>query len=127
MTMLGTLPPPEVLRCYFDDGFAPRLPAMCLRWDAELAGGERSWELPEGVTLVGPPPERFGVSIRRRGEDSYSVRLLWDRSCLTWEDLTRTQLLTCSLEPLLGAMGTDLWYLLDQPVRSGPGPRDRAA
>jgi len=31
------------------------------------------------------------------------------------------------MAPLLGAMGTDLWYLLDQPVRPGPAPRDRAA
>jgi hypothetical protein len=125
--MLKTLPPPEVVRCYFDDGFAPRLPAMCLRWDVEALGDERLWELPEGVTLVGPPPERFGVSIRRRGEDSYNVRLLWDRTCLTWDDVPRIQLLSSSLAPLLGAMGTDLWYLLDQPVRPGSVPRDRAA
>jgi hypothetical protein len=79
------------------------------------------------VTLVGPPPERFGVSIRRRGEDSYSVRLLWDRTGLTWGDLPRRQILTSALAPLLGAMGTDLWYLLDQPVGSAPAPYDRAA
>ena len=30
--------------------------------------------------------------------------------------LTRVQLLTSALAPLLGALGTDLWYLLDQPV-----------
>jgi hypothetical protein len=93
----------------------------------ESLGGERLWELPEGVTLVGPPPGRFGVSIRRCGPDSYSVRLLWDRTGLTWGDLPRAQLLSCSLAPLLGAMGTDLWYLLDQPVRPAPAPRDRAA
>ncbi len=125
--MLRTLPPPQVVRCYFDDGFTPRLPAMCLRWDRELLGGERLWELPEGVTLAGPPPERFGVSIRRRGEDSYSVRLLWDRTCLTWDDLPRVQLLTSALAPLLGALGTDLWYLLDQPVRPAAVPCERAA
>jgi len=124
--MAKTLPTPEVLRCYFDDAFAPRLPAMCLRWDKEALGGERLWELPEGVTLLGPPPERFGVSIRRRGEDSYSVHVLWDRTCLTWGDLPRGQLLTSALAPLLGAMGTDLWYLLDQPVKSAAA-RDRAA
>jgi hypothetical protein len=63
----------------------------------------------------------------RAAQDSYSVRLLWDQSCPTWGDLTRTQQLTSSLEPLLGAMGTDLWYLHDQPVRPGPAPSDRAA
>lgn len=124
---MKTLPPPEVVRCYFDDDFAPRLPAMCLRWDADLLGGERLWELPEGVTLVGPPPERFGVSIRRHGDDSYSVRLLWDRTGLTWGDLPRDQILTSALAPLLGAMGTDLWYLLDQPIGSAAVHYDRAA
>jgi hypothetical protein len=114
------LPVPEVLRCYFDDGFVPRLPAMCLRWDSEAIGSEQCWELPEGVRLIGPPPERFGIDIRRRGIDSYNVRLLWDRTCLTWEDLSRAQLLDSALAPLLGAMGTDLWYLLDQPVRLEP-------
>jgi hypothetical protein len=125
--MVKTLPPPQVLRCYFDDSFVPRLPAMSLRWDSAALGGERLWELPEGVTLLGPPPERFGVSIRRRGEDSYSVRLLWDRTCLTWGDLPRVQLLTSALAPLLGAMGTDLWYLLDQPAASASVPPDQAA
>jgi hypothetical protein len=115
-----------VVRCYFDDGFAPRLPAMCLRWDTGALGGERLWDLPEGVTLVGPPPERFGVSIRRCGSDSYNVRLLWDRTCLSWGDLPRAQILTSALAPLLGAMGTDLWYLLDQPVTSA-AQYDRAA
>jgi hypothetical protein len=125
--MLKTLPPPQVLHHYFADGFTPRLPAVRLRWDAGSLGGERLWDLPEGVTLVGPPPERFGVSIRRRGDDSYSVRLLWDRTGLTWDDLPRVQLLTSALAPLLAAMGTDLWCLLDQPVEARPRPSDRAA
>ncbi len=125
--MLKTLPPPEVVRCYFDDDFAPRLPAMCLRWDTAALDSEHFWELPEGVKMVGPPPERFGVSIRRRGDDSYSVRLLWDRTGLTWGDLPRADILTSALAPLLGAMGTDLWYLLDQPVGSAPAQYDWAA
>jgi len=125
--MVKTLPPPHVLRCYFDDAFTPRLPAMCLRWDADLVGGERLWELPEGVTLVGPPPERFGVSINRRGLDSYNVRLLWDRTSLTWDALPRFEVLTSALAPLLAALGTDLWYLLEQPVRPASAQRGCAA
>jgi hypothetical protein len=126
--MVRTLPQPQVLRCYFDDGFAPRLPAMSLRWDADaLADEEGRWELPDGTCLLGPPPEQFGVSIRRRGEDSYDVRLLWDRTRLTWNALPRSELLASALAPLLGAMGTDLWYLLEQPVRPDPPPPDRAA
>ena len=99
-----------------DDAFAPRLPAMCLRWGTGRR--ERLWELPEGMSILGPAPERFGISIQRMGNDSYAVRLLWDRTCLSWPALSRAQLLTSALAPLLGALGTDLWYLLDQPVHS---------
>jgi hypothetical protein len=115
--MVQTLPEPEVVRCYFDDGFTPRLPAMCLRWDAEKQGEiERIWDLPQGVQMAGIAPERFGISIQRWGDDSYAVRLLWNFTCLSWACLTRSQLLESDLSALLEAMGTDLWYLLDQPV-----------
>ena len=123
--MLETLPAPEVVRCYFDDGFEPPLPAMALRWDA--AAGEQTWELPEGVRIAGPAPQRFGVTVQRRGADTYAVRLLWDQTCLSWRALTRTQLLHSALAPLLEALGTDLWYLLDQPVRDEPRPPAPAA
>ncbi len=125
--MLDRLLPPEIVRCYFDDGFAPRLPAMRLRWDAAALAEEHTWELPEGIRIVGPPPDRFGISIRRRGDDSYNVRLLWGRTCLYWDDLARVQLAECDLTPLLDALGTDLWYLLDQPIGSAPAHPDRAA
>ena len=68
----------------------------------------------------------FGLTIQRRETDRYSVRLLWDRTCLSWNALTRVQLMTSALTPLLAAMGTDLWYLLDQPIdprRGTPAPR----
>ena len=122
--MVQALAAPEVLRCFFDDTFEPHLPAMCLRWNGTR---ERLWELPEGVTLVGPPPERFGVSIRRVGRDAYCVRVLWDRSCFAWHSARRVQLLTSSLAPLLGAIGTDLRYLLDQPVHAEAHTPCRAA
>jgi hypothetical protein len=123
--MVQALPAPEVIRCYFDDTFARRLPAMCLRW--RDCPGERLWELPEGVTLMGPPPERFGVTIQRIGTDAYEVRLLWDGSCFVWKSVRRVQLLTCALTPLLGALGTDIWYLLDQPVNGEAYAPRRAA
>jgi hypothetical protein len=122
--MIEALPVPEVVRCYFDEVLTPRLPAMCLRWpDSD----ERVWELPEGVRLVGPAPERFGVSIQRQGEDAYTVRLIWNRTGLTWPCLTRAELLPGDLAILLEAMGTDLWYLLDQPIGVADGPPSRAA
>lgn len=122
--MTQTLPAPEVVRCYFDPTFDPHLPAMCLCWeDAE----EGLWELPEGVRFSGQPPRQFGIRIQRRDEDSYAVHLLWDRTCLTWLDLTRGQLLASDLDALLAALGTDLWYLLDQPIPHGDRTPPRAA
>jgi hypothetical protein len=111
--MLQALPAPQVLRCYFDDNFTPPLPAMCLRWAADVEG---PWDLPEDVSFIGPAPQQFGVTIERRAPDTYAVRLLWDRTFFSWQALTRSQLLGSALALLLGAMGTDLWYLLDQPV-----------
>jgi hypothetical protein len=126
--MLKTLPAPEVVRCYFDDGFDPPLPAMALRWAADApAAADQVWELPEDVKVAGPAPQRFGVTIQRRGSDTYAVRLLWDHTCLSWRALTRAQLLHSALAPLLEALGTDLWYLLDQPVRDEPDPPAPAA
>jgi hypothetical protein len=116
--MIETLPEPQVVRCYFDESFVPSLPAIRLRWKSEPAGPrERSWSLPEGVCLTGPLPEHFGIEIHRQEEDGYTVRLLWDRVGLTWPLLSRAQLFDCALPPLLSALGTDLWYLLDQPVQ----------
>jgi hypothetical protein len=126
--MLDTLPAPEVVRCYFDDGFDPPLPAMVLRWDEGTpAAGEQVWELPEEVRVAGPAPRRFGVTLRRRGADTYAVRLIWDGTCLSWRALTRAQVLRSALAPLLEALGTDLWYLLDQPVQDEPAPPASAA
>ena len=123
--MVKTLPQPEVLRCYFDDSFQPRLPAMCLRW--RESAEERLWDLPGNVSLVGPPPQRFGITVQRRTFDTYSVRLLWNHTGLSWPTLTRAELLGSALSPLLGAMGTDLWHLLDQPVSTEASMPRKAA
>ena len=113
------LPPPQVCGCDFDDGFCPPLAVMRLEWpDAE----RRTWLLPERLAQAGPPPRRFGLRVQRRGTDAYAVCLLWDRCRCLWPDLRRAQLLDSSLTPLLAALGTDLAYLLDQPVRDGPPP-----
>jgi hypothetical protein len=122
------LPAPEVIRCYFDEGFQPHLPAMWLRWDADALGrSDRLWYLPEGVCLEGPPPERFGVNLQRLDTDDYAVRLLWNQSRLSWSSLTRVQLLTSALGPILRSLGTELRYLLDQPVKTEGGLVRKAA
>lgn len=114
--MISTLSAPEVVRCYFDAAIDPPLPVMCLRWPTEEAEpGEQAWELPEGVRLRGAPPREFGIRIQRQADDCYSVRLVWDRTCFSWPALTREQLLGGDLDALLSSLGTDLWYLLDQP------------
>jgi hypothetical protein len=120
--MVETLAAPEVLCSYFDESFEPPLPAMCLTWEAEEAG-ERTWELPEGIVVTSPPPRCFGIDVRRQGGAAYAVRLLWDRTRLTWTAAAREQLLDSALAPLLAALGIDLWCLLDQPLAAEPLPR----
>lgn len=125
---MQTFPAPQVVRCYFDAIFEPHLPAMCLNWETDDEDwSDQVWELPEGVRFTGPPPRRFGIRVQRRATNLYLVHLLWDRTCLTWLDLSRSQLLSSDLHTLLAALGTDLWYLLDQPLPQSERTPPRAA
>jgi len=113
------LPKPTVERCFFEHSFEPPFSAMELTWDPDAPGVmERTWHLPDGVVIKGPAPQRFGVTIHRLGNNSYRVRALWNRLCLSWEGLTRLQIMTSSLALVLSALETDLWYLLNQPVET---------
>jgi hypothetical protein len=125
---MNALAEPEVLKCYFDEGFQPHLPAMRLRWRVDRGGpSERIWYLPDGVCLMGPAPEQFGVNIHRRAVDAYTIRLVWNKTRLSWPSLKRMEIMTSALAPLLEAMGTNLSFLLDQPVSAQTGlPRDPA-
>jgi hypothetical protein len=126
--MVAPLPAPEVLRWYQHDAFEPQLPVMCLRWQVNgQAQDERLWGLPEGVAIQGPPPQLFGLRVLRPQTNAYSVRLVWNRTALAWEALSRAQLLESCLQPLLAVLGIDLWQLLDQPARVAYPPRDSAA
>jgi hypothetical protein len=108
---------PEIVSCQFDDSFQPHLLVMDLDWGQLSLGREQQlWELPGGLHVRGPAPIRFGIDVVRRGADSYSVRLLWNQNCLGWNGLRRPQLLDSSLTELLATLGTDLHYLLDQPI-----------
>jgi len=111
-----TLPEPEVVDCGFDDAFVPRLAVMRLRWPEPAVGNETVWRLPEHVRLLGKPPEQFGIGIRRTATDCYHAYLLWNTLFLRWADLSSKELLSSSLPTLLAAMGTDLRYLLSQPI-----------
>lgn len=111
------LPKPEVMRCFHDGGAAPHLSAMELRWNADAPGAvERVWHLPQGVTVHGSAPSRFGISIQRFGDDAYKVQLLWNRIYFAWSPLTRVQIMASSLSIVLQALGTDMWHLLHQPL-----------
>jgi len=111
------LPKPSVVRCFFEHSFEPPLAAMELRWDPNAPGvGDHAWHLPDGVVLKGPAPERFGVTIRRYGKDAYQVRMLWNGLSMSWAKLSRVQIMTSALAVILDSLGTDLWYLLNQPI-----------
>jgi hypothetical protein len=114
------LPAPQIADCYYEDVFQPRVSAMHLRWEG-LPEAEQShfWKFPEGITLQGPVARGFGIHILRHHLDSYAVHIVWNQTHLAWNSLTRRHLLESCIGPLLEAMGTDLQYLLDQPISSG--------
>lgn len=108
---------PEVVRCFFEPSTEAPLPAMELCWDPDTPGiAERTWHLPNSIVLKGPAPQRFGIAIHRHEANAYRVRVLWNDMVFTWDDLTRTQVMASSLTQLLQVLGTDLWYLLNQPI-----------
>jgi hypothetical protein len=115
---------PLVESCYSDDGFSPPLAAMRLRWPASVS---RTWLLPGGLRLAGPPPARFGLTLRRLTQTTYTLCLVWDDLCLRWASLERKELLGGSLAEVLAAMGSDLRYMLDQPPDGKPDVHHVAA
>jgi hypothetical protein len=121
------LPKPAVVESYLANEYQPPLPALRLYWNPEAGMAERSWYLPQHLTLKGPAPERFGLSVVRSDADSYTVRLLWNDIYLSWTGLMRVQLLTSALSPLLRVLGQDLWDLLNQPIQSAPAGRSKVA
>jgi hypothetical protein len=115
---MDTLPKAVVVESYLADEYQPAMQVLRLRWDPDSPGiMDRSWYLPQHVTLKGPAPERFGMTVTRSGTDSYMVRLAWNDMYLSWTRLTRVQLLTSALSAILRALGQDLWQLLNKPVQ----------
>jgi hypothetical protein len=92
---------------------------MELCWGpAPASVAEHTWRLPDGITLQGDAPTRFGITVHRHGPDNYCVRLLWNGVHMCWDDLSRTAIMASSLPHVLRSLGTDLWYLLNQSVQS---------
>lgn len=107
---------PRIICCRFDADFEPHIPAMDLDWQDTPLAEKRVWNLPSGLQFVGGPPQRFGIEVLRLATDSYQLRVLWNQTCLQWSRLQRHEILGTSLTEVLAALGTDLSYLLDQPV-----------
>ncbi len=61
--MGSSLPAPDVVSSFIDDTFHPPLVAQSLRWSEGV--GPMLWQLPEDVSLYGPPPSRFGIRVTR--------------------------------------------------------------
>ena len=120
--MARSLPAAEIVRKFIDEAFDPHSPVMALRWPEAEGRAERLWELPEGLCVAGSAPARFGYSVRRHAADSYTVRVAWDRTVMSWTNLPRVEILGSCLGSLLAALGIDLWSVLEQPV---PGARSR--
>jgi hypothetical protein len=118
--IMESLPKPTILENYVEREFQPPMPAWRLRWETSQGTTERRWYLPRHLTLTGPAPERFGLTITRNDSDSYAASVIWDDMKLNWNDLSRVQILTCAFTPLLRALGQDIWQLLNRPI-------DRAA
>src|SRR5688572_29685531 len=96
------LPKPEVQRCFLDRRFEPAMSVMELCWDPTGHGVmERQWCFPDGIVLKGSAPEVFGVSIHRSGDDAYQMRMLWNRLALSWDGLTRAEIMATTLPALL--------------------------
>jgi len=69
-----SLPEPEIVSCACDDRSSTGHSVMRLDWGAARKH-RRSWHLPQGLSLTGPPPICFGFSIRRHGPDTYDVQV----------------------------------------------------
>lgn len=69
--------------------------------------------------MQGPVARGFGIHILRHHLDSYAVHVVWNQTHLAWNSLSRRQLQNSCIGTLLKAMGTDLQYILDQPITPG--------
>jgi hypothetical protein len=121
VTVLST---PEIVACNvvslcLGDLFVSELGVLELDW-SETCGidSQRMWSLPLDQTVVGRPPQRFGIRVVRVEPDRYSVHLLWNRSGMAWTDLTRAEIKDTDLGEILEAVGTSIDSLLTQPVRA---------
>lgn len=118
---MKTLPAPTIGRCWQEEIFLASVSALELDWaEGSVDEESRTWAFPEGVQVSGPPAKRFGALVYRVDEDDYAVHIVWNQTHFAWNSVSRRQLEESCLGGVLASLGTDLQYLLDQPViRSG--------
>jgi hypothetical protein len=125
---LPPLPEPDLVSCLVVDEVQPHMLAMRLLWPDDITTQPQIWELPLGLQHFGPAPECFGIVLHRTAFDSYELRLWWDGSYHTWPHLPRRTVEDSCLGRLLASLGSDLSFMLDQPVLADPTlVKDKAA
>lgn len=124
---LPPLPEPDLVSCLVIDAVQPHMLAMRLRWPDDESTQPQIWDLPEGIQQFGPAPECFGIVLRRTEFNAYDLRLWWDGTYHTWTGLTRGAVESTCLYRLLSTLGSDLGFMLDQPILPDLVPTARAA
>jgi hypothetical protein len=114
------LPEPDLVSCLIIEQVQPHMMAMRLHWPDDLATRPQIWDLPAGKQQFGPAPECFGIVLHRVAFDGFELRLWWDGSYHSWPHLSRQAVIDSCLSRLLSALGSDLSFMLDQPVLPAP-------
>lgn len=113
---LPPLPEPDLVSCLVIDEVQPHMLAMRLNWPDDVLTQAQIWDLPGGQQQFSPAPECFGIVLHRSAEDAYVIRLWWDGCYFTWQNLTRQEIENTCLHRLLAALGSDLPFMLEQPI-----------
>jgi hypothetical protein len=128
--MEDDMPPlsePDLVSCLVIEEVQPHMLAMRLHWPDDDTTGPQIWDLPGNVQQFGPAPDVFGIVLHRMAFDGFDLRLWWDGTHFSWPHLSRRTIEDSCLGRLLSALGSDLGFMLDQPVRGEPQPVEKAA
>ena len=128
--MEDDMPPlsePDLVSCLVIEDVVPHMLAMRLQWPDDESTGPQIWDLPGNLQQFGPAPDCFGIMLHRTAFDGYDLRLWWDGVHFSWPHLPRRVIEESCLGRLLTSLGSDLSFMLDQPVRGETQPAAKAA